>query len=97
MALVTNPKFDPKISGREVTAQPVTSQAGQTHRKWERITVVTSVTRILNNGASFEKAWRIYEQQLVLGKDQKPFAIIKWKHTIAEIRIIDAYAPSPSD
>ena len=47
--------------------------------------------------ASFEKAWRIYEQQLFLGKDQKPFAIIKWKHTIPEIRIIDAYAPPPSD
>jgi hypothetical protein len=41
--------------------------------------------------------WRIYKQELFTGSDQTPFAVIKWKHTMADIRIIDVTgSPSPA-
>jgi len=38
-------------------------------------------------------SWRIYRQELFIGGEAQPFAVVEWKHTIDRIRIVRTYAP----
>jgi hypothetical protein len=38
-------------------------------------------------------AWRRYRQELYMDKDQQPFAVIEWLHTITSIRILRVDGP----
>ena len=38
-------------------------------------------------------AWRRYRQELYIGKDRQPFAIVEWLHTTTRIRILRVDAP----
>jgi hypothetical protein len=37
--------------------------------------------------------WRLCRQELCIGKETKPFAIVEWKHTLNRSSIIQIYAP----
>jgi len=37
--------------------------------------------------------WRLYRQKLYIDQDEKPFAIVDWKHTLDRISIVQIYAP----
>jgi hypothetical protein len=39
--------------------------------------------------------WRLYRQTLYIDQDEKPFAIVDWKHTLDGISIVQIYAPPP--
>jgi len=39
--------------------------------------------------------WMLYRQKLYIGQDEKPFAIVEWKHTLDRISIVRIYAPPP--
>lgn len=37
--------------------------------------------------------WRLYRQELYVDEEATPFAVVKWKHTLNRISIIQIYAP----
>jgi hypothetical protein len=45
--------------------------------------------------AGMRTQWRLYRQQLYMDQDERPFAIVEWKHTLDRISIVQIYAPPP--
>jgi len=37
--------------------------------------------------------WRLCRQELYVGEETRPFAIVEWKHTLNRISIVQIYAP----
>jgi hypothetical protein len=37
--------------------------------------------------------WRLYRQELSVDQEEKPFAVVEWKHTLDRISIIQIYSP----
>ena len=45
--------------------------------------------------AHMRTQWRLYRQRLYVDQDEKPFAIVDWKHTLDRISIVEIYGPPP--
>jgi len=45
--------------------------------------------------AHMRTQWVLYRQKLYMDWDEKPFAIVEWKHTLDRISIVRIYAPPP--
>jgi len=43
--------------------------------------------------AHMRTQWVLYRQKLYMDHDEKPFAIVEWKHTLARISMVRIYAP----
>ena len=41
-----------------------------------------------------EQLWRLFRQELYANHEQKPFAVLEWKHTIRSIRLIRSHPPA---
>lgn len=39
-----------------------------------------------------KREWLSYRQELYLGGDEKPFAVVEWKHTLERIELVRVYA-----
>lgn len=37
--------------------------------------------------------WRLFRQELYIGEETRPFAIVEWKHTLNHITIVQIYGP----
>lgn len=54
-------------------------------KKSERIAVRLQASHAL---------WRLYRQELYIAAEEKPFAVVEWKHTLDRIRILRLHSPA---
>jgi hypothetical protein len=50
--------------------------------------------RIRTRPQASQTVWRLYRQELYIGTEENPFAVIEWRHTLDHIKILGIHSPT---